>query len=96
VARAVLKDVHGRRTAICVKPFRAARCKLVLLLSSKSGLRSLCGLLRMMRCTRGRSLSRMARRRRRDTSILCSQYQTVAVGEDAIYILIGTWHDWCH
>jgi hypothetical protein len=58
------------RTAICVKPFRAARCRLVLLLSSKSGLRSLCGLFRMMRATRGKSLRRMARRRRRDTSIL--------------------------
>jgi hypothetical protein len=66
--------VYERHTAICVKPFRAARCKLVLLLSSKSGLRSLCGLLRMMRCTKGRSLRRMARRRRRDTSILCCQY----------------------
>lgn len=59
-----------KNSAIAVNPCRAARCKLVLDLSEKSGLRRMDGLKRMMRCTRGRSLRRMARRRRRETSIL--------------------------
>jgi hypothetical protein len=44
----------------------------VLLLSSKSGFRSFCGLLRTIRFTRGRSLRRIALRKRRDGSILAS------------------------
>ncbi len=59
-----------RNSAIPVNPHRAARCSEVLLRSSQSGFLRYEGLLRMMRFTRGRSLRRMARRRRRDTSIL--------------------------
>ena len=53
-----------------VKPCFAARCSDVLERSSKSGLRRYVWLLRIMRWTRARSLSRMARRSRRGTSIL--------------------------
>lgn len=58
------------RTAMSVKPSRAARCSEVLLLSWKSGFRRTSGLLRTMRRTSTRSLRRIARRRRISTLII--------------------------
>ncbi len=58
------------RTAISKNPALLAKCREVLLLSSKSGFCNEPGLFRTMRFTRRRSLIRMARRRRSETSII--------------------------
>ena len=70
-----LSEAASKHTAISTKPCFAAKCRDVLLLSSKSGFWRDRGLFRTMRLTSRRSFSTMARRRRVATSILYTDQQ---------------------
>lgn len=63
-------SVVASLTTISSKPNCAATCKLVLLLSSKSGFCKSVGFVLMIRLTSSTSLRRMARRKRIDGSII--------------------------